>query len=72
MDKDVPSYGFILECNMLGMYTYFIAYVLPTVSVTICDAAVLGTTYVRDEPLAETIEIVEGSSATLNVPHVHA
>lgn len=42
---------------MLGTHTFFVATTLPTVSVTICDAAVLGTAYVRVVPLTETIEV---------------
>ena len=71
-DKWVPAFGFSLECNMLGEWTHFVAYTLPTESVTICDAAVMGTYYIRDEPLAETVEVKAGSSITLSVPHVHA
>ena len=57
---------------MLGKYTHYIARSLPTISVTLCDTAVLGTKYIRDEPLAEIFEVEAGSSATLTVPHVHA
>ena len=57
---------------MLGEYTFFVAYSLPTESVTICDAAVLGTNYIRDELIAEIVEVEAESSTTLNVPHVQA
>ena len=42
---------------MIGRYTFFVARTLPTISFSICDLAVIGTSYIRDEPLAETIEV---------------
>ena len=57
---------------MLGIFTHVMAYHVPAVSVTVCNLAVLGTEYIRDEPLEEFIEIEAGSSTTLTVPHVHA
>ena len=57
---------------MLGTFTHAIAYHVPIESVTVCDVAVLGTKYIRDEPLEEIVEIEAGSSTTLTVPHVHA
>ena len=68
----VPSYGFRKKCNMLGTFTHFIAYSIPTESVTVCDVAVLGTKYIRDEPLEEIVEIEAVRYTTLTVPHVHA
>ena len=56
---------------MLGIYTFFVAYAPPSESVTLCDTAVVGTAYIRDEPLPETIEIISGNSITLIVPHVY-
>ena len=72
LNRMVPAFGFKVECNMSGTFTFFVARSLPSDSVTICDAAVLGTTYVRDEPLVENIEVQAKSSTTLTVPHVHA
>ena len=72
INKDVPAFGFREECNMLGTYTFFTAYVFPTESVTVCDAAVIGTAYVRDEAIPAIFEVHAGSSATSIVPHVHA
>ena len=57
---------------MLGKFTFFVANTPPTESISICDASVIGTAYVRDEPLIETFEVTQESSATFSVPHVHA
>ena len=57
---------------MTGMYTFYVAYAVPSVSVTLCNTAVIGTPFIRDEPLAESIEVYLGSSVTLSVPHVYA
>lgn len=48
------------------------AHSLPTETITLCDAAVLGTAYVRDESLTDTIEISAGASLSLSVPDVYA
>ena len=57
---------------MPGKFTFFVAHTIPSETITLCNVAVLGTTYNRDEPLATSIEVQVGSSATLSVPHVHA
>ena len=68
----VPAFGFRKQCNMSGMYTFYVARTIPTESVTLCDTAVIGTAFIRDEPLADTIEVQAGETATLSVPHVRA
>lgn len=57
---------------MLGKFTFFIARTLPTVSVTLCNTSVIGTRYIREEPLLETIDVSTGSLTSFTVPHVHA
>ena len=57
---------------MLGTYTFYVAYTLPSETISLCNTAVMGTTYVRNEPLAESIEVQEGTSVTLSVSHVYA
>ena len=57
---------------MLGTFTHVIAYYVPTVSVTLCDLAVIGTKYIREEALPASIEVQAGSFVVLIVPHVHA
>ena len=57
---------------MLGTFTHVIAFHVPTVSVTLCDLAVIGTKYIRDEALPDSIEVQADSSVVLIVPHVYA
>ena len=68
----VPAFGFTVECNMLGYYTFFVSRNPPTESVTLCNTAVIGTSYIRDVALPENVEVQAGSSVTLSVTHVHA
>ena len=69
---DVSAYGFTVWCNMLGEYTFAVANYVPSVSVSVCDLAVMGTAYIRDEPLTDTAEVTIGSTTSLTVPHVYA
>ena len=57
---------------MLGTFTHVMAYSVPTISVTLCDLAVIGTKYIRDEALPASIEVQADSSVVLIVPHVYA
>ena len=57
---------------MLGTFTHVMAYQVPTVSVTLCDLAVIGTKYIRDEALPASIEVQAGSPVVLIVSHVYA
>ena len=68
----VSAYGFTVWCNMLGEYTFAVANYVPSVSVSVCDLAVMGTAYIRDEPLTDTAEVTIGSTTSLTVPHVYA
>ena len=72
MGKEIPAFGFSKECNMLGTFTHFVANYVPTVSVTLCNTIVIGTKYIRDEPLPAGIEVQAGSLAVFSVPHVFA
>ena len=72
INREVAAYGFKKFCNMPGKFTFFVARTIPSETITLCNVAVLGTTYNRDEPLETSIEVQAGSSATLSVPHVHA
>ena len=42
---------------MTGMYTFYVAYAVPSVSVTLCNTAVIGTPFIRDEPPTGSIEV---------------
>ena len=57
---------------MSGEYTFYVAHTLPTESITLCDTAVIGTTFIRDVPVAENLEFQAGSTATLSVSHIYA
>lgn len=57
---------------MPGKFTHFVARTLPTHSVTLCSTDVLGTTYIRDEPLVDVIKVESESLTTLTVPHIRA
>ena len=57
---------------MSGTHTFFVARTVPTETVSICNAAVIGTAFVRDEPLVDFIDIEAGSTASLSVSHVQA
>ena len=57
---------------MLGTFTHVMAYSVPTISVTLCDLAVIGTKYIRDEALPASIEVLADSPVTLFVSHVYA
>ena len=52
-----PASGLEVECNLPGQYTFFVATKVPSVSVTVCSVAVMGTRYVRDDPVPELIQI---------------
>ena len=67
-----PEVGFESWCNLLGRYTFLVAQHVPLETVSLCSFAVMGTAYIRDEPLPTTIELLKGTSTTLTVEHVHA
>ena len=50
-NKFVPKYGIEAWCNMRGQYVHFVASGVPSESVTICSVGIMGTRYVRDQPL---------------------
>ena len=37
---------------------------------SLCSVGIMGTEYVRAEPLATEITLELGSTATLNIPHI--
>lgn len=57
---------------MEGQFTFLVATSLPTDSVRVCSIGVMGTTYIRDEDLAESIEVEVGGTVVLTVPHIRA
>ena len=66
------AHGFTVWCNMLGEYTFAVARHVPSRRVGVCNLAVLGTAYIRDEPLPDTVELSVGDTFELTVPHVYA
>ena len=57
---------------MLGEYTFYVSRNPPTESVTLCNTAVIGTSYICYVALPENVEVQPGCSITLSVTHVHA
>ena len=57
---------------MLGQYTFVVASKVPTERVSLCSLAVMGTAYVRDFPLEDTIEADVDTTQVIKLPHVKA
>ena len=63
----VPNWGLEEWCNMPGRYTFFVAAGVPTSDVSICAVAVMGTRYLRVEPVVDSIEVKFGDQSILTV-----
>ena len=63
---------------MPGRYTTVVADYGPIIndffdiSPSICDFAVLGTRYIRDEPAPIEFELFAGESSTLTIAHIYS
>ena len=70
------SYGHEAWCNLEGRYTHIVADLSHLAgqgySMELCSVGIMGTQYVRDEPLPETLEIASEGLTTLTIPNIYS
>ena len=65
-----------MPCNLEGRYVHVVAdltdlaYRHTNYQMSLCSYGIMGTKYVRDEPVASVIEIYEGETSILTIPHI--
>ena len=70
------NYGKQVPCNLEGQYVHVVADLTglaqthTTYQMSLCSYGIMGTKYVRDEPVASVIEIQEGETSILTIPHI--
>lgn len=70
----VWSYGTEAWCNLSGQYVHLVAdltHLIPPYTMSICSIGIMGASYVRDSTLPERIELAQGQSYSLVVPHIY-
>ena len=66
------AFGFEAACNMEGQYTYLVATNVPTDYVSICSAAVFGTTYARPTTALTALSLGYGVKISYKIGHIAA
>ena len=69
----VWTYGFEAWCNLEGQYLSIVSdlnHLTSPYQMSLCSVGVMGTSYIRDEPLPEKLVIVQGETKLLDVPHI--
>ena len=59
----VWTYGIEVWCNLEGQYVHIVAdlsHLVPPYTMSLCSIGIMGTSFVRDEPLPASIEISQG------------
>ena len=73
--SNVWNYGKEVWCNLEGRYMHIIADLSHLAgqgySMELCSVGIMGTQYVRDEPLPVTLEISE-EFTTLAIPNIYS
>ena len=70
----VWKYGVEEWCNMEGRYVFIVAdlsHVKTPYTMSVCTIAIFGSGYRREEPLPTSLELTEGETMTLTVPHIN-
>ena len=70
----VWTYGIEVWCNMQGQYVTIVAdlsHLTAPYEMSLCSLGVMGASYTRDESLPEVIEIYQGASMSLTIPHIY-
>ena len=74
--NDIWNYGHEAWCNLEGRYTHIVADLSHLAgqgySMELCSVGIMGTQYVRDEPLPETLEIASEGLTTLTIPNIYS
>ena len=71
---NVWNYGIEKFCNMEGRYLHIVAdlsHLIGVYKMSVCAVASFGTAYIRDESLPDSLELVQGESISLSVPHIY-
>ena len=68
----VWTYGIEVWCNLEGQYVHIVAdlsHLIGSYTMSLCSVGIMGASLVRDEPLPTSIEIFQGQSMSVGVPH---
>ena len=68
------AYGKEVWCNLEGRYVHIVAdlkHLTGSYTMSLCSVGIMGASYVRDEPLDNKIEVLQGDSTTYPVPHIY-
>ena len=63
---DVWTYGIEVWCNLEGQYVHIVAdlshlmLTYTSYTMSLCSVGIMGASFVRDEPLPASIEIIQG------------
>ena len=58
--KNVWTYGIEVWCNKPGRYVHIVAdlaHLIGDYTMSLCSVGIMGASYVRDEPLPESVEV---------------
>ena len=67
------TYGIEVWCNMEGQYVHIVAdlsHLVGPYTMSLCSIGVMGASYIRAEILPERIDLYQGESLRLAVPHI--
>ena len=70
------NYGKQVPCNLEGRYVHVVANLTELAKtntnyqMSLCNYGIMGTKYVRDEPVVGFVEIQEGETSVLTIPHI--
>ena len=71
----VWNYGKEVTCNLPGQYVHLVAYLdhlTPPYEMSICSYGIMGTFFERDELLPASLEVYQGETTTLSIPHIYS
>ena len=72
--QDVWTYGAEAWCNLEGQYLSIVSNLggLATpYQMSLCSVGIMGTSYIRNESLPGNLEIAQGETMVLSVPHIY-
>ena len=70
---NVWTYGTEVWCNIAGQYVHIVAdlrHLLGTYTMSLCSIGIMGTSFTRNEPLPDFIELFQKESMEIAVPHI--
>ena len=74
--NDVWNYGKEVWCNLEGRYMHIISDLKHLAgqgySMELCSIGVMGTQYIRDEILSDTVEIAKEEILYLTIPNIYS